>query len=284
MRDPFKGHLKYKWILKRPSKVEKVREPERHGEWDELVGVTLGVPGVLECPRLPDFSGQEDSPDCPKFRVSRGIPWDSVALTFLSPGVVLTASVRGLSIVSRGAGGVTELPGLDRVSQLIVKASSEQRPPRWFMSQVPQMCIHLLLSDRETQFNQLKELISGGPLVPCPHPYFSSAPCPACPCLPTHPEILGLPGLWAAVSARVGSNSSWTLKPNPCRQITDSHHPDTQFRQALTVQPRSTQNPSQLWLWPASGPLLSRGLPWLWGCRTVLGQRGSVLEQEKQPL
>ena len=38
-----------------------------------------------------------------------------------------------------------------------------------------------------------------GPLFPA-HPYFSLCP-PVLParCLPTHPEILGLPGLWAAV-------------------------------------------------------------------------------------
>ena len=60
------------------------------------------------------------------------------------------------------------------------------------------MWIHLLLSDRETQFNQLKELISGGPFVPCPPVFLPQPPGPAR-CLPTHPEILGLPGLWAAV-------------------------------------------------------------------------------------
>ena len=82
----------------------------------------------LERPRLPEFNGQEDSPDCPKFRVSKR---DSLRLSpdaLRAPDVVLTASVRSLSIVSQGAGGVTELQAWTEFHSLIVSPS--HRGPR----------------------------------------------------------------------------------------------------------------------------------------------------------
>ena len=63
----------------------------------------------------------------------------------------------------------------------------------------PTKCGHTCCCQIEKQFNQLKELISGGTFVLCPPLFLPLPSCPACPCLPTPPEILGLPGRWAAV-------------------------------------------------------------------------------------
>ena len=141
----------------------------------------------LERPRLPEFNGQEDSPDCPKFRVSKR---DSLRLSpdaLRAPDVVLTASVRSLSIVSRGAGGVTELQAWTEFHSLIVKASSEQRPPRWFMFHVPRNVDTpaVVRSRNSSTSSRSSSLV--GPLF-CAHPYSSLCP----PVLPARASPLPL--------------------------------------------------------------------------------------------
>lgn len=142
------------------------------------------------------------------------------------------------------------------------------------------MWIHLLLSDRETQFNQLKELISGGPFVPCPPVFLPLPPCPACPLPPHPPWDPGLAWPVGCSGAEFGSDSSWTLKPNPCRQITDSHHPDTQFQAGADSPAPDHQNAISCWLWPAGGlSWAGEACPGLWAAG-LFWARGSVLERE----
>ena len=105
--------------------------------------------------------------------------------------------------------------------------------------------------------------------------------------MPVAPHSPWDPGLARPVGcsgAEFGSDSSWTFRPNPCRQITDSHHPDTQFQAGADSLAPHHQNPincdcDQL------GASPGRGRPALgYGAAGLFWARGSVLEEEKQPL
>lgn len=145
------------------------------------------------------------------------------------------------------------------------------------------MWTHLLLSDRETvqpaQGAHLRWDLCSVPTLISPSALLS--------CLPVPPHSPWDPGLARPVGcsgAEFGSDSSWTFRPNPCRQITDSHHPDTQFQAGADSLAPHHQNPincdcDQLGASPAWGRP-ARG----YGGAGLFWARGSVLEEEKQPL
>ena len=81
-----------------------------------------------------------------------------------------------------------------------------------------------------------------GPLF-CAPAFLPLHPYPACPCFPHHPWDPGLAWPVGCSGAEFGSDSSWTFKPNPCRQITDSCHPDTQFQAGADSPAPNHQNP-----------------------------------------
>lgn len=81
----------------------------------------------------------------------------------------------------------------------MVNASSQQRPPKWFMFQVPQTmdAPAVVRSRNSVQPAQGARLWWGLYSVP-PHSSLCTPVLPAH-AFPTTPEILGLPGLWAAM-------------------------------------------------------------------------------------
>lgn len=229
----------------------------------------------LECPRLPDFSGQEDSPDCPKFRVSKR---DSLRLSpdaLWAPGVVLTASVRGLSIVSRGAGGVTELQAWTEFHSLIVKASSEQRPPRWFMFQVPQnvdspAVVRSRNSVQPAQGAHLWWALCSLPTLISPSAPLSCLPVASPPTLRSW-ACLACGLQWCWVWLRLFMNSQ--TKPMQANNWLPSSWHSVPGRRWQS-SPRSPES-HQLLTVTSWGPLLGRGgLPWVMGVQDCSGPGG----------
>lgn len=149
---------------------------------------------------------------------------------------------------------------------MIVKSSFERRLPKCCMFQAPWNVdppptpsptpIHLPLSGRETQLNQLKELhlplylyslVTSSCIYPLVPP--SARHGPACSRLPTAALGPGLSCLLAASGAKFGSESARTFKSNPCRQITDSPSFcfDSKFlREGLTVPPQVSCHPDPI--------------------------------------